>query len=79
MASAGLRPSCESLRALLSGVKLIRLGVNRTAYVMCKTNLTHEDAFMFVQSRRFCVAPRVEFQHQLEVCFLECLGLVGRS
>ncbi|KAL8279330.1 hypothetical protein RQP46_008367 [Phenoliferia psychrophenolica] len=37
-----------------------------TAYVMCKTNLSHEDAFMFVQSRRFCVAPRVEFQHQLE-------------
>lgn len=34
---------------------------------MCKTSLNHEDAFMFVQSRRFCVAPRVEFQHQLEV------------
>ncbi|KAM0751554.1 phosphatases II [Meredithblackwellia eburnea MCA 4105] len=37
-----------------------------TAYVMCKTSLSHEDAFMFVQSRRFCIAPRVEFQHQLE-------------
>jgi hypothetical protein len=36
---------------------------------MCKTNLTHEDAFTFVQSRRFCVAPRTEFQHQLEVRF----------
>ncbi|KAI5478966.1 hypothetical protein MNV49_004369 [Pseudohyphozyma bogoriensis] len=38
----------------------------QTAYVMCKADLTHEDAFLFVQGRRFCVAPRVEFQHQLE-------------
>lgn len=37
-----------------------------TAYVMCKADLSHDDAFLFVQSRRFCVAPRVEFQHQLE-------------
>ncbi|ORY90920.1 protein-tyrosine phosphatase-like protein [Leucosporidium creatinivorum] len=37
-----------------------------TAYVMCKSGLSHEDAFTFVQSRRFCVAPRTEFQHQLE-------------
>lgn len=39
----------------------------RTAYVMCKTGLSHEDAFTFVQTRRFCVAPRIEFQHQLQV------------
>ncbi|BGO89040.1 hypothetical protein NBRC10512_001905 [Rhodotorula toruloides] len=37
-----------------------------TAYVMLKTGLTHEDAFTFVQARRFCVAPRTEFVHQLE-------------
>ncbi|GAA6004056.1 uncharacterized protein JCM10292_005858 [Rhodotorula paludigena] len=37
-----------------------------TAYVMIKTGLTHEDAFAFVQARRFCVAPRTEFVHQLE-------------
>ncbi|GAA5830927.1 hypothetical protein JCM11251_005081 [Rhodosporidiobolus azoricus] len=37
-----------------------------TAYVMMKTGLTHEDAFQFVQARRFCVAPRTEFIHQLE-------------
>ncbi|GAA6038510.1 hypothetical protein JCM8097_004605 [Rhodosporidiobolus ruineniae] len=37
-----------------------------TAYVMIKTGLTHEDAFAFVQARRFCVAPRTEFIHQLE-------------
>ncbi|GAA5906603.1 hypothetical protein JCM8208_000494 [Rhodotorula glutinis] len=37
-----------------------------TAYVMIKTGLNHEDAFAFVQSRRFCVAPRTEFVHQLE-------------
>lgn len=42
-----------------------------TAYVMCKTGLSHEDAFTFVQSRRFCVAPRTEFQHQLEVSVTE--------
>lgn len=34
---------------------------------MCKTGLSHEDAFTFVQNRRFCVAPRIEFQHQIEV------------
>lgn len=34
---------------------------------MIKTGLTHEDAFAFVQARRFCVAPRTEFVHQLEV------------
>jgi len=34
-----------------------------------KTSLNHEDAFAFVQARRFCVAPRGEFVHQLEVCF----------
>lgn len=34
---------------------------------MLKTGLTHEDAFTFVQARRFCVAPRTEFVHQLEV------------
>lgn len=37
-----------------------------TAYVMIKTGLTHEDAFAFLQARRFCVAPRTEFVHQLE-------------
>ncbi|GAA5862546.1 hypothetical protein JCM8547_002099 [Rhodosporidiobolus lusitaniae] len=37
-----------------------------TAYVMIRTGLTHEDAFAFVQARRFCVAPRTEFVHQLE-------------
>ncbi|GAA5969055.1 hypothetical protein JCM8115_000290 [Rhodotorula mucilaginosa] len=37
-----------------------------TAYVMIKTGLGHEDAFAFVQARRFCVAPRTEFVHQLE-------------
>lgn len=49
------------------------LSDDSTAYVMCKTNLTHEDAFTFVQSRRFCVAPRIEFQHQLEVSLSSCL------
>lgn len=34
---------------------------------MLKTGLSHEDAFAFVQARRFCVAPRTEFVHQLEV------------
>ncbi|BGP13312.1 hypothetical protein JCM10213_001501 [Rhodosporidiobolus nylandii] len=37
-----------------------------TAYVMIETGLNHEDAFAFVQARRFCVAPRTEFVHQLE-------------
>ncbi|GAA5824403.1 hypothetical protein JCM5353_005025 [Sporobolomyces roseus] len=37
-----------------------------TAYIMMKTSLNHEDAFAFVQARRFCVAPRGEFVHQLE-------------
>lgn len=40
---------------------------DRTAYVMCKAGLTHMDAFNFVQSRRFCIAPRLEFQHQIDV------------
>ena len=35
--------------------------------MMIKTGLGHEDAFAFVQARRFCVAPRTEFVHQLEV------------
>ena len=52
---------------------LMGLYGDSTAYVMCKTNLTHEDAFTFVQSRRFCVAPRIEFQHQLEVSHLVIL------
>ena len=34
---------------------------------MCKTGLGHDDAFNFVQGRRFCIAPRTEFQHQIEV------------
>jgi hypothetical protein len=34
---------------------------------MISTGLNHEDAFTFVQARRFCVAPRTEFVHQLEV------------
>lgn len=34
---------------------------------MCKTGMSHEDSFSFVQSRRFCVAPRIEFSHQIEV------------
>lgn len=48
----------------------------RTAYVMCKTGLGHDDAFNFVQGRRFCIAPRTEFQHQIEVrsCCLEPIG-----
>lgn len=31
-----------------------------------KTSLTYEDAFAFVQARRFCVSPRIEFVRQLE-------------
>ncbi|GAA5972088.1 hypothetical protein JCM3765_001288 [Sporobolomyces pararoseus] len=37
-----------------------------TAYIMMKTSLTYEDAFAFVQARRFCVSPRIEFVRQLE-------------
>ncbi|GAA5879258.1 hypothetical protein JCM16303_003141 [Sporobolomyces ruberrimus] len=37
-----------------------------TAYIMMKTSLTYEDAFSFVQARRFCVSPRIEFVRQLE-------------
>ncbi|SCV72319.1 BQ2448_3856 [Microbotryum intermedium] len=48
------------------GFDLRALHAISTAYVMVKHGLTHEDAFQFVQSRRFCVAPRVEFQHQIE-------------
>lgn len=33
---------------------------------MMKTSLTYEDAFAFVQARRFCVSPRIEFVRQLE-------------
>lgn len=48
-----------------------------TAYVMCKTGLGHDDAFTFVQNRRFCVAPRVEFQHQIEVSSRALFGQSG--
>ncbi|GAA6009877.1 hypothetical protein JCM11491_000849 [Sporobolomyces phaffii] len=37
-----------------------------TAYIMMKTSLSYEDAFAFVQARRFCVSPRIEFVRQLE-------------
>ncbi|CEQ39306.1 SPOSA6832_00830, partial [Sporobolomyces salmonicolor] len=52
--------------AVLRGPHSRRSWFSSTAYVMIKTRLTHEDAFAFVQARRFCVAPRTEFVHQLE-------------
>ncbi|KAK4052188.1 hypothetical protein OIV83_002483 [Microbotryomycetes sp. JL201] len=39
------------------------------SYIMCKTGLSLDEAFQFVQSRRFCIAPRVEFQHQIEAYY----------
>ncbi|KAM0792954.1 hypothetical protein ACM66B_002712 [Microbotryomycetes sp. NB124-2] len=39
------------------------------SYIMCKTGLSLDEAFQFVQSRRFCIAPRVEFQHQVEAYY----------
>lgn len=37
-----------------------------TAYVMCALNIPHEDAFNYVQARRFCVSPNPGFHHQIE-------------
>jgi hypothetical protein len=37
-----------------------------TAYVMCTQNLSTEDAFQYVQARRFCISPNQGFQHQIE-------------
>ena len=41
-------------------------GLDRTAYVMCTQNMSHEEAFQYVQARRFCVSPNQGFQHQIE-------------
>ena len=38
-----------------------------TAYIMMKTGLSSEEAFTFLQGRRFCAAPRANFFHQIEV------------
>jgi serine/threonine/tyrosine-interacting protein len=37
-----------------------------TAYVMCTQSLSTEDAFQYVQARRFCISPNQGFQHQIE-------------
>jgi len=37
-----------------------------TAYVMTAFNLSQEEAFQYVQARRFCISPNLGFQHQLE-------------
>jgi hypothetical protein len=37
-----------------------------TAYVMVSCNLSNEEAFQYVQARRFCVSPNLSFQHQIE-------------
>jgi serine/threonine/tyrosine-interacting protein len=33
---------------------------------MVATRMPHEDAFQYVQARRFCVAPNSNFQRQIE-------------
>ncbi|KAG0142075.1 hypothetical protein CROQUDRAFT_663019 [Cronartium quercuum f. sp. fusiforme G11] len=37
-----------------------------TAYAMAKYNMSSDDAFQFVQTRRFCVSPNMAFIHQLD-------------
>lgn len=37
-----------------------------TAYAMAKYNMTSEDAFQFIQSRRFCASPNLGFLRQLD-------------
>lgn len=37
-----------------------------TAYVMCQLALPHDEAFAYVQQRRFCVSPNQGFHHQIE-------------
>lgn len=64
--SAGHQPLCKLQITPETDFKLTSCALS-TAYVMCKTGLSAEDAFQFVQRRRFCVSPRIEFQHQLEV------------
>jgi len=36
-----------------------------TAYVMAAFNLTQDQAFSYVQARRFCVSPNANFANQL--------------
>ena len=36
------------------------------AYLMMTFNVTHEEAFLHVQARRFCASPNVKFQRQIE-------------
>lgn len=36
------------------------------AYLMMTFNVTHEEAFLHVQARRFCASPNVSFQRQIE-------------
>ena len=33
---------------------------------MTAHNMTHDDAFQYVQARRFCISPNANFQHQIE-------------
>lgn len=33
---------------------------------MAVTNMTHDKAFQYVQHRRFCASPNVNFQRQIE-------------
>lgn len=36
------------------------------AYLMMTFNVTHEEAFLHVQARRFCASPNLSFQRQIE-------------
>ncbi|KAH9809892.1 protein-tyrosine phosphatase-like protein [Melampsora americana] len=45
---------------------------NRTAYAMVKYNMASEDAFQFIQSRRFCAAPNLGFLRQLDAYDFIC-------
>lgn len=36
------------------------------AYLMTTFNVSHEEAFLHVQSRRFCASPNPSFQRQIE-------------
>lgn len=36
------------------------------AYLMTTFNVSHEEAFLHVQSRRFCASPNLSFQRQIE-------------
>lgn len=59
---------CASIQPLVFFFGLTNLihSCTSTAYVMTALDLPHDEAFQYVQNRRFCVSPNLNFQRQIE-------------